>query len=105
MLTSEKFREGVWHNLDSVMKLTMEELVSVNNITPDDCPDSELLVDVLLGTDSSGSHKQYAGKDIEIDSSNLEYGKLLENVPNICSKSIHILQFFRRCQAFFDSNQ
>ena len=95
----------MWHNLDSVMKLTMEELVSVNNITPEDCPDSELFVDVLLGADSSGSHKQYAGKDIEIDSSNLEYGELLENVPDICSKSIHILPFFRRCQAFFDSNQ
>ena len=78
MLTSEKFRDGVWHNLDSVMKLTMKELVMVNNITPEDCPDSELLVDVLLGTDSSGSHKQYAGKDIEIDSSNLEYGEWLK---------------------------
>ena len=68
----------MWHNLESVMKLTMTELVQVNNITPEDCVDSELCVDVLLGSDSSGSHKQYAGKDIEIDSSNLEYGMCLK---------------------------
>ena len=56
----------------------MEEIVWVQKIKPEDLPNSELKVDVLLGTDSSGSHKQFAGKDIEVDSRNLEYGKQLE---------------------------
>ena len=72
---SEKWHEGVWNNLGSILKTTIEEIVMVQKITPDDLPNSELKVDVLLGTDSSGSHKQFAGKDIDIDSSNLEYGK------------------------------
>ena len=56
----------------------MEEIVGVQKIKPEDLPNSELKVDVLLGTDSSGSHKQFAGKDIEVDSRNLEYGKQLQ---------------------------
>ena len=56
----------------------MEEIVRVHKIAPEDLPNSELKVDVLLGTDSSGSHKQFAGKDIEIDSRNLEYGKQVQ---------------------------
>ena len=35
----------------------------------------ELYLDVLLGTDSSGSHKQFQGKDIDIDSRNINVGK------------------------------
>ena len=56
----------------------MEEIVRVQKIKPEDLPNSDLKVDVLLGTDSSGSHKQFAGKDIEIDSRNLEYGKQMQ---------------------------
>ena len=63
----------------------MEELVLTQKITPDDLPDSELNVDVLLGTDSSGSHKQFAGKDIDVDSRNLEYGKTLQENQSVLS--------------------
>ena len=75
LILLEKFMNGVWHDLEDCMKSSMSELVLVQDIQPEDLPDNELHVEVLLGTDSSGSHKQFGGKDIEIDSRNLEYGK------------------------------
>ena len=70
----------------------MEELVLTQKITPDDLPDSELKVDVLLGTDSSGSHKQFAGKDIDVDSRNLEYGKTLQEKPAFYLATLEIIE-------------
>ena len=75
LILLEKFMNGVWYDLENGMKSSMSELLLVEDIQPEDLPDNELHIDVLLGTDSSGSHKQFAGKDIEIDSRNLEYGK------------------------------
>ena len=71
-------------------------------ITPDDLPDSELKVDVLLGTDSSGSHKQFAGKDIDVDSRNLEYGKTLQENQSVLS-TLHIFQVIDLCINLFKS--
>ena len=52
----------------------MEELLASEDIRPDDIPDLELFADVLLAADSSGSHKQFQNKDININSRNLELG-------------------------------
>ena len=71
----------------------MEEIVTVQKIKPEDLPNSELKVDVLLGTDSSGSHKQFAGKDIEVDSRNLEYGKQLQKCMVDCNQQIIISNY------------
>ena len=49
----------------------------IGPITSQDIPDNELIVDVLLATDSSGSHKQFANKDIKVDSRHLNLGKIL----------------------------
>ena len=43
-------------------------------ISTDEIPDLELHADVLLAADSSGSHKQFANKDIAINSRNIELG-------------------------------
>ena len=54
----------------------MEEVLSVEGIEPDQLPDMELTVDVLLATDSFGSAKQFQNKDIEINSRNVNVGKM-----------------------------
>ena len=52
----------------------MEEIMATGAISTDDIPDLELHADVLLAADSSGSHKQFANKDIAINSRNIELG-------------------------------
>ena len=54
---------------------TVKEILTVEKIENDEIPDNELYLDVLLGTDSSGSHKQFQGKDIDIDSRNINVGR------------------------------
>ena len=76
-LHTETWNNGVWHDLSKALPLRMEELLSSGNhylnISTDEIPD-ELHADVLLAADSSGSHKQFANKDIGISSRNLELG-------------------------------
>ena len=75
-LITEKFENGVWEPLDQGIKATVDEIMQVEtDITEDQIPNHELHMDVLLATDSSGSHKQFQGKDIDIDSRNINVGK------------------------------
>ena len=75
-LITEKFENGVWEPLDQGLKATVNEIMQVEtDITEDQIPNHELHMDVLLATDSSGSHKQFQGKDIDIDSRNINVGK------------------------------
>ena len=60
--------------MDKALPLRMEELFSTGQISTNDIPDLELTADVVLAADSSGSHKQFANKDIGISSRNLELG-------------------------------
>ena len=64
--------------MSDALPTTLNEIVNVeeNEISLDKIPNNELKVDVLLATDSSGSHKQYQNKDIDIDSRNINVGKL-----------------------------
>ena len=77
---SEIWEHGVWHNLEKALPSTLEEIVKTRDITSQEIPDNELYVDVLLATDSSGSHKQYANKDIDVNSRNLNLGKILQSL-------------------------
>ena len=61
--------------MEKALPTTIKELLTVEKITNDEIPDLELKLDVLLATDSSGSHKQFQGKDIDIDSTNINVGK------------------------------
>ena len=65
----------MWHPLEKGLPNTVKEILTVEKIENDEIPDNELYLDVLLGTDSSGSHKQFQGKDIDIDSRNINVGK------------------------------
>ena len=53
-------------------------------------------MDVLLATDSSGSHKQFQGKDIGIDSRNINVGKQLSSFLKESKISKIIIFYFRR---------
>ena len=80
MYFSEIWEHGVWHNLEKALPSTLEEIVKTRDITSAEIPDNELYVDVLLATDSSGSHKQYANKDIDVNSRNFNLGKILQSL-------------------------
>ena len=83
-LITEKFENGVWEPLDQGIKATVNEIMQVEtDITEDQIPNHELNMDVLLATDSSGSHKQFQGKDIDIDSRNINVGKQLLSIFKI----------------------
>ena len=73
------WNNGVWHDLTKALPSRMEELLATEDIRPDDVPDLELNADVLLPADSSGSHKQFQNKDININSRNLELGTFLSH--------------------------
>ena len=102
---SEVWNNGVWHNLDKALPSTLKEIVKTRDIISQEIPDNELFVDVLLATDSSGSHKQFANKDINVDSRNLNLGKILYNYEGTlkCIFSemgiykIHFLVLFLPC--------
>ena len=77
-IITEKFENGVWEPLEQGLKATVNEIMQVEtDVTEDEIPNYELNMDVLLATDSSGSHKQFQGKDIDIDSRNINVGKHL----------------------------
>ena len=102
-LITEKFLNGVWEPLEQGLKATVDEimLVEVEDLTEDKIPNHELHMDVLLATDSSGSHKQFQGKDIDIDSRNINVGKHLYSEKFVAS-TISISIHSRRLQAIFD---
>ena len=81
---SEVWNNGVWHNLDKALPSTLKEIVKTRDILSQEIPDNELTVDVLLATDSSGSHKQFANKDIKVDTRNLNLGKILLSLADKC---------------------
>ena len=76
LVCTETWNNGVWHDLSKALPLRMEEIMATGAISTDDIPDLELHADVLLAADSSGSHKQFANKDIAINSRNLELGMI-----------------------------
>ena len=79
----------MWHPLEKALPTTIKELLTVEKIENDEIPDHELYLDVLLATDSSGSHKQFQGKDIDIDSRNINVGKhfLVKSKESVASKA------------------
>ena len=83
LLITEKYLNGVWQPLDDALPTTTKEILVVADITTDQVPNLELHMDVLLATDSSGSHKQFQGKDIGIDSRNINVGKQLLSIFKI----------------------
>ena len=73
---TDDFENGIWCDLEIILTKSMEEVLLVEDIEPDQLPDMELTVDVLLATDSFGSAKQFQNKDIDINSRNVNVGKM-----------------------------
>ena len=73
---TDDFENGIWCDLEIILTNCMEEVLLVDGIEPDQLPDMELTVDVLLATDSFGSAKQFQNKDIDINSRNVNVGKM-----------------------------
>ena len=70
----EEWENGSWHDLTKGLTTSFEEIFAVENFDDFTVPNNELHIDVLLGADGSGSHKQFQFKDIDVNSRNIIVG-------------------------------